>query len=42
VYKWKELWMKYWLEGVKTPTNEALIWAKTILERHIKNVFIRK
>ncbi len=42
VYKWRELWMSYWLEWVKTPTNEELMKAKTILEKNIEKVFIRR
>ncbi len=42
VYKWKELWLKYMLDEVIPPNMEACLKAKNILEKHIKNVFIRR
>jgi pyruvate formate lyase activating enzyme len=42
VYKWKEMWLPYWLEWVKPPSSEQLLEAKSLLEKHLKSVFIRR
>ena len=41
VYKWKELWMKYGLENIEQPTKENIEKTKNILQKYIKNVFVR-
>lgn len=40
VYKYKELGMKYYLDGVLPPTKKNLLEAKTILQNYFKNVFV--
>ena len=40
-YKWKELWWKYELDGVETPSQESLIQAKNLLAESFKEVYIR-
>lgn len=40
-YKWKELWMKYGLEWIKPPTKENIEQTKQILQKYIKNIFVR-
>lgn len=42
VYKWKELWMKYWLDEVVPPSMEDCKRAKEILERNLEKVFVRR
>jgi len=42
VYKWKEMWLPYWLEWVEPPTSEELLKAKLLLEKNLKNVLIRR
>ncbi len=42
VYKWKELWIKYKLDYVLPPNMEDCLRAKSILEKYMKNVFIRR
>lgn len=41
VYKWKELWMKYWLEGIKSPSRENIEKTVSILKKYIENVYVR-
>jgi pyruvate formate lyase activating enzyme len=41
VYKWSELWMKYWLVGIDQPTKENIEKTKNILQKYVKNVFVR-
>jgi len=41
VYKWKELWKKYWLEWVEAPSYECIERKKKILEKYIDNVYVR-
>ena len=40
-YKWKELWWKYELDGVETPSQESLNQAKNLLAESFKEVYIR-
>ncbi len=42
VHKWRELWMNYELEDTIPPSVWELLKAKEILEKNIKNVFIRR
>lgn len=41
VYKWKELWWKYWLEGVPATTIQQAEEIKKYLEKYFKKVVIR-
>jgi pyruvate formate lyase activating enzyme len=39
--KWDELWIKYNLDDVPLPQKEKLLEAKKILDKYIKNTYIR-
>ncbi len=41
VFKWKEIWIKYKLEWIKPPSEQSKIDTKKILEKYVKNVFVR-
>lgn len=41
VFKWKELWMKYWLEWIEQPTKESIEKTVNILKKYIENVYVR-
>lgn len=41
VYKWNELWMKYWLEWVEQPSRENIEKCVGILKKYIENVYVR-
>jgi len=41
VYKWKELWRKYWLEGIPSTKIEQAEEVKKQLEAYFKKVVIR-
>lgn len=41
VYKWKELWMKYWLEWVEQPSRENIDKCVNILKKYLEKVYVR-
>ncbi len=41
VFKWKELKMKYGLEGIEQPNRESIEKTVNILKKYIKNVYVR-
>lgn len=42
VHKWRELGMPYELQDITPPNNESLLKAKSIFEKNIKEVYIRR
>ncbi|MCF7835145.1 pyruvate formate lyase-activating protein [Candidatus Gracilibacteria bacterium] len=40
-YKWKEMGENYFLKGIHSPKKEELEEVKNILDKHLKNVYIR-
>jgi pyruvate formate lyase activating enzyme len=40
-YKRESLGRDYELEDVKLPTKEELMWVKKILDKYVKNVYVR-